>query len=270
MIAEKRRLRQSESKKRPPSSFAGIEQVLEPADAIPEELVIAEGVLHRIVHHRHDRQDRREGDDGEDRQDEEPGAVVRAACPCSAPAVARRGGRPRRCGSCRASMTSEASSPSMARFSGTLAASGQPRISTRAMRARPRSSMRRTRDGKALPFRPQRDEFGSDAELDRLVPRQRRVAARQGDRLALDIGRRALDAAGQHVHARRADEMADEGVRRPLEQLLGRSGLHHRAVVHHDDLVGEGERLGLVVRHVDHGEVEASGAAPSGSSEAAI
>ena len=63
-------------------------------------------------------------------------------------------------------------------------------------------------------------------------------------------------AARQHVHARRADEIADEGVGRALEQLVRRAGLHHRAVVHHHHLVGEGERLGLVVGHVDHGEVE--------------
>ena len=50
--------------------------LLEPADAVPEELVVPEGVLDRIVDHRHQRDDRREGDDGEHRQDEEPGAVV--------------------------------------------------------------------------------------------------------------------------------------------------------------------------------------------------
>ncbi len=69
-------------------------------------------------------------------------------------------------------------------------------------------------------------------------------------------GRGALDPAGQHVHAGRADEVADEGVRGTLEQLLRRAGLHHRAVVHDHDLVGEGQRLGLVVGHVDHGDVE--------------
>ena len=58
------------------------------------------------------------------------------------------------------------------------------------------------------------------------------------------------------VHARRADEVADESVRRPLEQILRRADLHDLALVHHDDLVGEGERLGLVVRDVDHGQVE--------------
>ena len=54
----------------------------------------------------------------------------------------------------------------------------------------------------------------------------------------------------------RADEIADEGMRRPLEQLRRRADLHHAAVVHHDDRVGEGQRLGLVVGDVDHREVE--------------
>ena len=50
--------------------------------------------------------------------------------------------------------------------------------------------------------------------------------------------------------------MADEGMRRPLEQLVRRADLHHLAVMHDHDLVGEGQRLGLVVGDVDHGDVE--------------
>ena len=50
--------------------------------------------------------------------------------------------------------------------------------------------------------------------------------------------------------------------RGPLEQLLGRADLHDLAVVHDDDLVGEGQRLGLVVGDVDHGHRRAGGAAP--------
>ncbi len=49
-----------------------IEQLLEPADAVPEELVVAERVLHRIVHDRHQRQDRGERDHQEHRQHQEP------------------------------------------------------------------------------------------------------------------------------------------------------------------------------------------------------
>ena len=54
----------------------GIEQFLEPADAVPEELVVAEGVLHRIVHDRHQRQDRGERDHQKHRQHQEPGFLV--------------------------------------------------------------------------------------------------------------------------------------------------------------------------------------------------
>ena len=67
----------------------GIEQLLEPADAVPEELVVAEGVLHRIVHHRHQRQHRREGDDQEHRQHQEPGFLVDGLVHQAAPSTRR-------------------------------------------------------------------------------------------------------------------------------------------------------------------------------------
>ena len=54
----------------------GVEQLLVPADAVPEELVVAERVLHRIVHDRHQWHDGVEGHDRDDRQNEEPGAIV--------------------------------------------------------------------------------------------------------------------------------------------------------------------------------------------------
>ena len=63
----------------------GIEQFLEPADAVPEELVVAEGVLHRIVHDRHQRQDRGERDHQEHRQHQEPGFLVDRSCPSGNP-----------------------------------------------------------------------------------------------------------------------------------------------------------------------------------------
>ena len=86
--------------------------------------------------------------------------------------------------------------------------------------------------------------------------RQRAVALVEGERVAGDPRLAALHLGRQHVHARRADEVADEGVGGPHEQLLRRAGLHHAALVHHHDRVGEGQRLGLVVRDVDHREVE--------------
>ena len=42
----------------------------------PEELVVAESLLHRIVHHRHQRDDGIERDQHHHRQDEEPGFLV--------------------------------------------------------------------------------------------------------------------------------------------------------------------------------------------------
>ena len=51
--------------------------------------------------------------------------------------------------------------------------------------------------------------------------------------------------------------MADEGMLRPLEQLDRRADLHDIAVMHDDDGVGEGQRLGLVVGDVDHRAADA-------------
>ena len=39
---------------------------------------------------------------------------------------------------------------------------------------------------------------------------------------------------------------------RPIEELLRCPHLQHPAAIHHRDLVGKGERLGLVVSHINH------------------
>ena len=74
--------------------------------------------------------------------------------------------------------------------------------------------------------------------------------------MPVDPRRRALDLGRQDIHAGRADEVADEGMGGAFEELLRRAHLHHGAVVHDDDLVGKGERLNLVVGHVDHRYIE--------------
>ena len=58
------------------------------------------------------------------------------------------------------------------------------------------------------------------------------------------------------IHAGRADEITDESVLRPLEQLGRRGDLQDAAVLHHHDFVGEGQRFNLIVGHVDHQQVE--------------
>ena len=68
-------------------------------------------------------------------------------------------------------------------------------------------------------------------------------------------GSAAFHIARQNVHARRPDEVSDEGVRRPLEQLDRGADLHDFTVLHHHDLVGERQRFGLIVSHVDHGRL---------------
>ena len=55
------------------------------------------------------------------------------------------------------------------------------------------------------------------------------------------------------VHGRRADEPGHEQVDRPVVELLRRCHLLQHAAAHDGHPVAEGQRLGLVVRHVDHG-----------------
>ena len=83
-----------------------------------------------------------------------------------------------------------------------------------------------------------------------------RVVARRADGVAVDVRRRALDRARQDVHAGRADEIADERMGGRSNSSSGVPALNDAAVMHDDDRVGEGQRLGLVVRDVDHREVE--------------
>ena len=61
-----------------------------------------------------------------------------------------------------------------------------------------------------------------------------------------------LDAGLEEVHLRAADEAGDEPVGRVVVELERRADLLDRAGVQHDDLVGHGHRLDLVVGDVDH------------------
>ncbi len=63
-------------------------------------------------------------------------------------------------------------------------------------------------------------------------------------------------ASRQKIHARRADEVADESVARALEQLRCGADLHRAAACHHDDLLRERQRLDLVVRDVDQRQLQ--------------
>ena len=60
----------------------------------------------------------------------------------------------------------------------------------------------------------------------------------------------------QKVHARAADEIADEGVRRVFEEFLRRAELDDLAFDHDRNLVGEGQCFGLIMGDVDQGERE--------------
>ena len=100
------------------------------------------------------------------------------------------------------------------------------------------------------------DEFRTNADLDLRAVGQLVVAAVERDDVTADPGLATPHLGRQDVHAGRADEIADERVRRLVEQLGRRAALHHAAVMHDDDGVGEGQRLGLVVGDVDHRQVE--------------
>ena len=58
------------------------------------------------------------------------------------------------------------------------------------------------------------------------------------------------------VHPRRADEAGDEEVARMAIELQWRAHLLNPAVIHDHDLGGEGHRLDLIVRDVDHRRAE--------------
>ena len=78
-----------------------------------------------------------------------------------------------------------------------------------------------------------------------------------GERLGADRDpARALDAAGQDVHRRRADEGRDEARLRPAVDLRGHADLLDAAGIHDDEGVGQRHRLDLVVRDVDRGDAE--------------
>src|SRR6266849_5654469 len=78
-------------------------------------------------------------------------------------------------------------------------------------------------------------------------------------------GRRAVDQQDRIAHAQapglghgvepvgHAEEVRGEGARRLEIDLLRGALLHHLARVHQDHAVGDGERLLLIVRNVDHG-----------------
>src|SRR5690606_2043029 len=106
---------------------------------------------------------------------------------------------------------------------------------------------------------PDMHELGADAHLQTpavqfgQTPVERRGQRQHG------IGETHTALAALHVdqiHARTADEIADEGVPGTLEQLARGTELDDLPAIHHRDLVGEGGGLQLIVGDVDHGDVE--------------
>ncbi len=68
----------------------------------------------------------------------------------------------------------------------------------------------------------------------------------------------AADAAGEQVHPRAADEAGDEDVGGLVVEVERRADLLDHALAQHDDAVGEGHRLDLIVGDEDHRRAEAA------------
>ena len=155
------------------------------------------------------------------------------------------------------SNTSPAVSPGTENPGGTRAANLASPTRTRAKRTRPRSSIRSIlADSRPGAGRGDIDEFRPHADLDFGARRQAVVAAVQRDGVAVDPRLAAAHLGRHDVHAGRADEIADKSMRGLVEQFGRRAALHHAAVMHHHHGIGEGQRLGLVVGDIDHGQVE--------------
>ena len=69
-------------------------------------------------------------------------------------------------------------------------------------------------------------------------------------------GRRSTQLAFEEIHRRRTDEAGDELVVRMIVKLERRAHLLDDAVMHHDDLVGHGHGLDLVVGDIDRRGLE--------------
>ncbi|ENN87522.1 hypothetical protein RHSP_44117 [Rhizobium freirei PRF 81] len=79
--------------------------------------------------------------------------------------------------------------------------------------------------------------------------RQQHMLRPDADGVAAEaLGISALD----EIHLRRADETGDEEIARAAIEFQRRTHLLDIAAVEHDDLVGHGHGLDLIVRHIDH------------------
>src|SRR5882672_10536724 len=107
--------------------------------------------------------------------------------------------------------------------------------------------------------RMERDAFGPDRDrdrgrvVDRLRDRALDVPAAEHLDLAAAVGG-ADETAGEEIG--RADEAGDERVQGAEVDVLRRADLSDAAAVDHRDAVGERERLGLVVGHVNRGDAD--------------
>jgi hypothetical protein len=115
------------------------------------------------------------------------------------------------------------------------------------------------------------DRAGQRTALPRLAQQQRLRPDRDLGRADTETARRQADRGGADrdigaAVSRRlhgdvdqigvADKVRDEGVRGLLVEVARGAFLRDPGVRHHDDAVGDGERLLLIVGHIGHGQVE--------------
>src|SRR6185436_11747287 len=95
-------------------------------------------------------------------------------------------------------------------------------------------------NGNALFAAAQTHIFRPHADLELGAGRDFAIRAIQLDLIAAADHRMvAAQISRQHIHARRADEIADEGMGRPLEEIRRCADLHHLAFIHDHHRVGE-------------------------------
>ena len=199
-----------------------VEQLVEPVEADPEELVGAEDVLHRVVDDGHQRDDRGERDQTNTGRTRNQALLVERSCP-SAPLPVDAAGRRRRRGSCAGSKTSARRPRRRRRRPSAHAAPqhGWPPSAHQGDAVRPRSSTRSTGAGRPGAVGAGATNSGRTPSSMRARPAARRSCAERDRVAAPTCAPAPSTAARQDVHARRADEVADEGVRRRSNSSCG-------------------------------------------------
>ena len=260
------------------------QDLLVPLEPLEEEDVVAEGLLEGVVHHRHHRDEGVEGHQGHHRRHEPPGPLVgrlsdhrpaprswisphpgngvrgcprppglrSAVCPITVRAPRSSSSRPGTRGCTRDRSGCGGSRKGWRRPRPRASGFTCPPRRSSTIRWRPRSSTFAISTAKPSPEK--RTNSGRTPISSEAASRGRPVGTSSGIRSPSKIASPSSIPQGRTF-------MPGEPMKCPTKVCFGLSkqlhrgaDLHHGALVHHDHGVGEGERLGLVVGHVDHGD----------------